>query len=310
MSILVSKKNTVLVQGITGSEGSRAVREMLLYGTNVVAGVTPGKGGQKVEKVPVFNSVKEAKKKFPTIDTTLVAVPPMFVKDAILEAVANGIALINILTEKVPVADVVYCVAAARRAGCRIIGPSSVGIISPGKAKIGAIGASELVDRVFTKGLVGVISKSGGMTAEISRILTDAKLGQSTAVGIGGEIVLGTDFLDLAVLFEADKQTKALVIFGEVGGPYEEVLADAMRARVITKPVVALIAGGFGGRLPQGTVLGHAGAIVSGGRGSAESKIKALKKAGAHIAKSPEDIPRLVEKALSASKKSKPKKKK
>ncbi|MBI3250791.1 MAG: succinate--CoA ligase subunit alpha [Candidatus Andersenbacteria bacterium] len=298
MAILVDHKTNVLVQGITGTEGSRAVKEMLLYGTTVVAGVTPGKGGQKVEKVPVYNSIKEALKKHPEINTTLVAVPPMFVKDAILEAVASRIPLINVLTEKVPVADIAYCFAAAQRMGVRIVGPSSVGIISPGKAKVGAIGAAELVDRVFKAGVVGVISKSGGMTAEISRILTEAGLGQSTAVGIGGEVLLGSDFVDLARLFEADRQTKVIVIFGEVGGPYEELLAEAMTAGEITKPVVALIAGGFSTKLPSGTVLGHAGAIVSAGKGSAESKIRALTKAGARIAKSPEDIPKLVKKML------------
>lgn len=299
MSILVDNKTTVLVQGITGHEGSRAVSEMLSYNTNVVAGVTPGKGGQKTEHgIPVYDSVAHALAKHPEINTTLVAVPPMFAADAAMEAIWNAVPLINILTEKIPTADVAKIIELARERNVRVIGPGSVGIISPGKAKIGAIGASELVDRVFTKGPIGVISKSGGMTAEISRILTEADLGQSTAVGIGGDVLLGTTFLDCARLFEKDRQTKVIVMFGEVGGMYEIQLAEAIANKEITKPVISLIAGDFSADLPQGTVLGHAGAIVSKGQGSAKSKIDALRKAGAKIAKTPEDIPRLVKAAL------------
>lgn len=292
MSILVSKKTRVLIQGITGGEGSRAAREMISYGTNVVAGVTPGKGGQKVEgKIPVYNTVREALKKHPNINASLVAVPALFAADAAREAIAMGIPLVNILTEKIPVHEVGVVIKEAREKNVLVVGPSSVGIISPHTSKIGAIGSSDVAKRVFSKGNVGVISKSGGMTAEISRILTDSGIGQSTSVGIGGDILIGATFLDLARLFQKDKQTKAIVIFGEIGGTYEEELAEAIGKREITKPVVALIAGGFGKALPQGTVLGHAGAIVSQGKGSAESKIKALKKAGAHVVKRPEDIP-------------------
>lgn len=299
MSILIDRKTVVLIQGITGHEGERAAREMLAYKTRVAAGVTPGKGGQRVAgNIPVYNTVAEALTAHPTINASLITVPAAFAADAALEAITHRLPLINILTEKMPVADVARVIYWTRHYKVTVIGPSSVGIITPRQTKLGAIGASELVDRVFAPGPVGVISKSGGMTAELSRLLTEAGLGQSTALGIGGDILLGTTFLDCAELFEQDKQTKALVIFGEVGGMYEEQLAAAMHAKKITKPVVALIAGDFSKLLPYGTVLGHAGAIVTPRQGSVKSKIAALKKAGAKIARSPEDIPRLVKKLL------------
>jgi succinyl-CoA synthetase alpha subunit len=271
---------------------------MKAYGTRVVAGVTPGKGGQEVEGVSVYNSVALALKSHPEVSATLVAVPAPFVLDAALEAIFNKIPLVNILTDKVPVAHVAEMVQKASLYGVRVVGPSSIGIISPGKAKLGSIGSGDVAHRVFMKGSIGVISKSGGMTAEVSRILTDAGLGQSTAVGIGGDLLLGSDFLDLAREFEKDKETKVLVIFGEVGGVFEERLAGAMKEGTIRKPVVALIAGQFSQNLPQDTVLGHAGAIVSRGRGSAASKIRALQAAGALIAPTPEHIPELVKKVL------------
>ncbi len=304
MSILVDKNTKVLIQGITGKEGGRAAREMMAYGTKVLAGVTPGKGGMKTEEgIPVFNTVAEALEKFPKINATLIAVPAPFVLDAALEAMwptssGNRISLINILTEKVPVASVATMIRYASYFKVKIVGPSSVGILSPGKAKIGSIGSGDIASRIFLSGSVGVISKSGGMTAEISKILTEAKLGQSTVVGIGGDLLIGSDFVDIALKFEKDRQTRALVIFGEVGGTYEEKLAEAITKRQITKPVVALIAGRFSEKLPQDTVLGHAGAIVSKGKGSALSKINALKKAGALIANTPEQIPNLVKHAI------------
>lgn len=299
MSILADDNTKVLIQGITGKEGSRACKEMLAYGTKVLAGVTPGKGGISTEEgVPVFNSVKEAIAQFPQINTALVVVPAQFVLNAAKESIEAGISLINILTEKVPVADVALMIVLAREKRVRVIGPSSIGILSPKEGKLGAIGSGDIASRIFIPGSVGVISKSGGMTAEISRILTDAGIGQSTVIGIGGDLLLGSDFVDIAKLFEQDRQTKAIVIFGEVGGTYEEKLAEAIAQKEITKPVIALIAGRFAETLPQDTVLGHAGAIVSKGRGSATSKIEALKKAGAFIAQTPEDIPTLIKQAL------------
>lgn len=299
MSILINKKTVVVVQGITGKEGSRAAREMLSYGTKVVAGVTPGKGGQTTDEgVPVFESVRQALDGYSDINTSLIAVPPAFVRDAALEAIWNGIPLIDILTEKVPVAHVAEIIAYAKRYNTKVVGPSSVGILSPQEGKIGSIGSSDLIHKIFAPGLVGVISKSGGMTAELSRILTERGLGQSTVVGIGGDMLVGSDFVDIAREFEKDIQTKAIVIFGEVGGTYEEQLAKAIEDRIITKPVIALIAGRFTEQLPQDTVLGHAGAIVSKGMGSANSKIEALRKAGALIASTPEDVPGLLKEVL------------
>jgi succinyl-CoA synthetase alpha subunit len=299
MAILVDEKTRVLVQGITGKEGSRAAREMAVYDTKVLAGVTPGKGGMTTEGgVPVFNTVQEARAKFPDINTSLVMVPAKFVFDAVKEAIEAEIPLINVITEKVPVLAVASMIALAKARRVKIVGPSSVGIISPGKAKVGSIGSSEMVHKIFTPGNIGVISKSGGMTAEISRILSDAGMGQSTVVGIGGDFLCGSDFVDIALMFEQDRQTKAIVIFGEVGGTYEEKLAEALLQKKIIKPVIALIAGRFAEMLPQDTVLGHAGAIVAKGRGSADSKIRALKEAGALVANTPEEIVSLVKQVV------------
>ncbi|MFZ3043640.1 MAG: succinate--CoA ligase subunit alpha [Minisyncoccia bacterium] len=299
MSILIDKNTTALVQGITGKEGSRAAQGMLQYGTQVVAGVTPGKGGMKTEEgVPVYESVQEALQAHPEINASLIAIPGKFVRAAAEESIAARIPLINILSERIPIADVAYILVLAKKAGVTIVGPSSVGILSPGKGKIGSIGSGGLAEKIFASGPVGVISKSGGMTAEISRILTDAGIGQSTAIGIGGDPLIGLDFLDAALLFESDPETRALVIFGEVGGVYEERLAEALAAGTITKPVVALIAGAFAEHLPFDTQLGHAGAIIEGGRGSASVKIQKLTAAGAHLAETPEDIVGILKKLL------------
>lgn len=291
MSILVDKNTCVLVQGITGKEGSRAAREMLTYGTRVSAGVTPNKGGEVTpEGIPIFNTVADALTKFPEINTALIAVPGKFVGAASEESIAAGIPLINILSERVPALHVARLIALSRKHSVRIVGPSSVGILSPGRAKIGSIGSSGLAEKIFHEGHVGVISKSGGMTAEISRLLSSEGIGQSTVIGIGGDPLIGSDFRDIALLFEKDPETSAIVVFGEVGGTYEEQLADAIAKREITKPVIVLIAGVFAESLPWGTTLGHAGAIIEGDKGKASTKIAALKAAGAHIATTPEDI--------------------
>lgn len=297
MSILVDENTRVLIQGITGSEGSRACKEMLSYGTKVVAGVTPGKGGEKVEGVPVYNTVAEALENHENITAALVAVPAKFARDAVLEDIHNNISLINVLAEHIPVQDAASMLAWARFRGSRIVGPSSVGIISPGKAKIGSIGSGE-ISKVFKPGPVGLISKSGGMTAEIAVTLSRAGFGQSTALGIGGDMIVGSDFVDVLALFEDDEDTRAVVLFGEVGGVYEEKVAEYVAAGKLTKPVVAIIAGKFTTELPLGTVLGHAGTIVMQGRGSYESKVKALTGAGVHIAETVEDIPVLLKKVL------------
>lgn len=298
MAILVDQTTRVLIQGITGREGSRACSEMLKYGTRVLAGVTPGKGGQKIEGIPVYDTVIEAKRNYPAINTSLVAVPAPFVRDAVQESMWADIPFINILTEHVPVADAVIIVAYARARNIRVVGPSSVGVISPARAKIGSIGSSAIETKVFVQGPIGIVSKSGGMTAEIGVTLTRAGLGQSTVVGIGGDQIIGSDFVDVLKLFEKDRDTKAVVIFGEVGGTYEEQAAKFITDGGFRKPVVAIIAGKFSEYLPSETVLGHAGAIVSKGRGSYTSKITALRGAGVSIANTIDEIPRLLKSRL------------
>ncbi|MEK7602523.1 MAG: CoA-binding protein [Patescibacteria group bacterium] len=289
MSILIDKETRLLIQGVTGNEGARTCRESLAYGTPVLAGVTPGKGGEMVEGVPVYNTVAEALTAHPEINTSLVVVPARFAMDAALESIRASIPLVVILTEHIPTQDTARMLAEARRCGIRVVGPSSVGIISPGKAKIGSIGSGEMV-KVYSPGSVGVLSKSGGMTSEIALALTNAGLGQSTAVGIGADILIGSDFTDLLTLFAEDAETTAVVLFGEVGGTYEEQAADYIKKNSFSKPVVALIAGEFADTLTDGTVLGHAGTIVAKGRGSYASKVQALTAAGVTIVSTVEEI--------------------
>ncbi len=296
MSILIDESTRVLIQGITGSEGSKACKNMLMYGTKVVAGVTPGKAGQELEGVPVYNSIREAQEHH-KIDATVVCVPAKFAKDAILEAIENRIPLINVLTEHIPIHDTAICLAHARKEGVRIIGPSSVGIISPGKAKLGSIGGSE-PDCAFTQGPIGVISKSGGMASEISLILSRAGLGQSTVVGIGGDILLGTIYHELLELFEKDPQTKGVVIYGELGGTYEEQLAEFVKQGKFTKPIAAFIGGDFASTLPDGVALGHAGALIDGNVGHPRTKRDALRDAGVMIANVPEGLAELMKDVL------------
>lgn len=301
MAILINENTRVLIQGITGGEGSRACKEMLSYGTKVVAGVTPGKGGQSVEGVPVYNSVKEAieetSKKGERINASLIAVPAKFIRAAAQEVILCKIPVVDILTEHVTAQDCALIYAWAMQNGVKVVGPSSVGILSPGKAKIGAIGSGEVKD-VFTPGNVGIASKSGGMTAEISSVLSRAGIGQSTVIGIGGDQIICSDFVDIMKLFKDDAETKAVVIFGEVGGTYEEQLADWIIKEGFRKPVIAVIAGAFSEKLPKETVLGHAGAIVSGGKGSYVSKIEALEKAGVYLPKTLEEIPAILKDRL------------
>jgi len=221
----------------------------------------------------------------------------MFAKEAIMEAIENRIPLINVLTEHIPIHDTAVCLAHARKAGVRIVGPSSVGIISPGKAKLGSIGGSG-PDRAFIKGPIGVISKSGGMASEISLILTRAGLGQSTVVGIGGDVLIGTIYHELLELFEDDPETKGVVIYGELGGTYEEQLAEFVKAGRFTKPVAAFIGGDFASTLPEGVALGHAGALIEGNVGHPRAKREALKEAGVMIASVPGELADLMKNAL------------
>lgn len=293
MAILVNEKTRVLVQGITGKEGSSAVLQMKNYGTRVLAGVTPGKGGQVVHGIPVYNTVVEALENHPGINTSFVAVPNFAACGAIEEAIKNKIPIINVLTEHIPIQDTARAFALAKKNSARIVGPSSIGIISPGIGKVGSIGGDD-PRRVFSKGSVGIISKSGGMASEVSWILTKNGIGQSTVIGIGGDVLVGSTFADLMEDFEKDAQTESVIIFGEIGGTYEEEAAEFIKSGKFTKPVVAFISGLFAETLPQGTKLGHAGAIVYGKRGSYKSKIKAFEEAGAKIAKTPDEIPELI----------------
>lgn len=295
MSILINEKTKVLVQGITGKEGAKVALQMQNYGTKVLAGVTPGKGGQEVHGIPVYNSVKEALENHPGINTSLISVPNFACFEAAKEAIEAKIPLINIFTEHVPIQDTAKMISGSpiRSGMTRIVGPSSMGIISPGIGKVGQIGGED-PRGVFRKGNIGVISKSGGMASEVSWILTQAGLGQSTVIGIGGDILEGTTFADLLEEFEKDSQTEAVVLFGEIGGTYEEDAAELIKSGKFTKKVVAFVSGLFAETLPSGTKLGHAGAIVYGDKGSYKSKINALRDAGVIIAKTPDEIPELL----------------
>ncbi|MBI4039570.1 CoA-binding protein [Candidatus Daviesbacteria bacterium] len=301
--ILINEKTKVLVQGITGKEGSKVALQMQNYGTKVLAGVTPGKGGEEVHGVPVYDTVAQALKNHPGINASFVAVPNFAALSAVKEAAVAKIGLINVLTEHVPVHDTAVMIALAKQNNVCLVGPSSIGIIAPGTGKIGSIGGDD-PRGVFSPGVVGVISKSGGMASEISWILTTAGLGQSTVVGIGGDILIGSNFADLLLQFDGDDQTRVVVLFGEIGGTYEEEAAEYISGKgkagrgKFSKPVVAFVSGLFAETLPSGTKLGHAGAIVYGNKGSYPSKVEALKRAGVVMAKTLDEIPTLVKKEL------------
>lgn len=294
MSIFIDKNTRVLVQGITGKEGQKAAKAMLEYHTSVVCGVTPKKGGQEVEGKPVCNSVAEALETCPEVNATAIYVPPFAAKAAILEAVENNIPLVSVIVERIPIKDTAYCLAAAREKNIRIIGPSSLGFINPGVGRIGVVGGpKELVDEIFTPGSIGIISRSGGMTNEVSWQIKQAGMGQSAAVHVGGDLLMGTTYADLLMEFEHDEQTKAVVIFGEHGGSYEFEVVELLQSKQFTKPVAVYVGGKFAGTLPEGMNIGHAGAIVEKGKGAKE-KEAALVKAGAMIAERYEDLATLV----------------
>ena len=296
MAILIDKQTRVLIQGITGKSGREVTSELLDYGTKVVAGVTPGKAGQKVDTVPVFNSIADAVSQVGKVDASMVYVPPLLAKDAALEAIEAQVPLIHIFVEKMPIFDVCLVLAKAKEKDVRVLGPASVGAIVPGEVKIGSIGGPD-PDRVVSKGPVGVISKSGGMCAELSMLITNGGFGQSTVVGIGGDLLAGTTFSDLLADFEEDSQTKAVVAFGEYGGTAEIEAANLIKEGKFTKPFIVFLAGKFAESLPKDTALGHAGAIV--GLGSTiDEKITSLKEAGAIVVEKFEDIPAAIKKVL------------
>lgn len=281
MSIIIDEDTRVLVQGITGREASEKVPEMMEYGTEVVAGVTPGKGGQEVEGVPVYDTVNEASGEHSEINTSLIYVPPFAAKDAAFEAMEDGIKTLNIITERIPTRDAWKIKEKADETGTTVVGPTSVGIISPGKCKLGPIGGNE-PEKVYKPGKVGVISKSGGMTTETSWVVRQAGFGVSTAAGLGGDVIAGTTFGDALKMFEEDDQTEAVVMFGELGGTYEEKAAEALEDGELTKPLVAYITGKFTESMPE-KKYGHAGAIIRGDRGKPSHKEKALRQSGAHV---------------------------
>lgn len=290
MGRLLKEGARLIGQGLTGSEGSRALPRMLSYGTQVVAGVTPGKGGQEVGGVPIYNSVKEAIEAVGEVDGTVQFVPPAFVLGAVREAIEADIKWILIGAEKVPTKDEATLYELAKENKVSIIGPSSVGLVNPKrKLRIGLIAAAD-TDRAYVPGNVAIISKSGSMTAEIGVTLKNAGLGVSWAVGIGGDIIPGTDFTDFLLELEDDPDTKASVIFGELGGTFEERVAQAVKEGSIKKPIVALIVGEFTQKLPGEVQFGHAGAIIEGKRGLPEEKRKALRQAGVKVADGIDDI--------------------
>jgi len=293
MSIFVDKKTKVIVQGITGRDGSFHTRQMLAYGTKVVGGVTPGKGGQTLEGVPIFNTVADAVAQTKA-NASIIYVPVAFAADAILEAASAGIKLIVCVTEGVPANDMLKVYNYLRDKDVRLIGPNCPGIISPGKTKVGIMPA-----QIHKNGKVGLVSRSGTLTYEIVYNLTLAGLGQSTCIGIGGDPVIGTNFIDCLKAFNEDKATDSIVMIGEIGGTDEEEAAKYIKKNV-KKPVVAFIAGRTA---PKGKRMGHAGAIISGGTGTAADKVVALNKAGIPVAEIPSEIPILLKEKLEKLKK-------
>jgi succinyl-CoA synthetase alpha subunit len=289
MSILIDRNSKVLVQGITGREGSFHAEQMLAYHTNVVGGVTPGKGGQTVHGVPVFNTVREAVEQTGA-DTSVLFVPALYTRQGVVEAIDAGVSQVITIAEHVPVHDMMNVMAYAKGTGSRVIGPNSFGVISPGKAKAGF-----MAHRIFSEGPVGVMSRSATNCYETVFMMTQAGIGQSTCIGIGGDMIAGSTFTDFLPMYEADDQTRLIVLIGEIGGQEEEGSAAFIKANV-TKPVVALIAGK---NAPKERSMGHAGAIVApDGTGSAENKEKALRAAGVHIAESTMDIVEICERLL------------
>jgi succinyl-CoA synthetase alpha subunit len=288
MSILVDESTRVVVQGITGRDGSFHARAMRDYGTKVVAGVTPGKGGQKVDEIPVFDTVKRAVRETGA-NTSVIYVPAFAAADSILEAADAGVALVVCISEGIPVLDMVGVLGELDARKTRLIGPNCPGIISPGKSKVGI-----MPGEIHTPGAVGLISRSGTLTYEVVASLTRAGVGQSTCIGIGGDPLIGTRFLDGLRLFEQDPETEAVVLIGEIGGNDEETAAEFIRTGM-SKPVVAFVAGRTA---PPGRRMGHAGAIISGSSGRAEDKIAALKDAGVTIADLPSSVGTLVAERL------------
>jgi len=289
MGVIVGKNTKAIVQGITGAQGSFHTKLMLEYGTQIVAGVTPGKGGTKVHNVPVYDTVEEAIKNHQA-DASIIFVPAPFAADAALEALENGIKTVVIITEHIPVKDAINVMAYAKQVNATIIGPNTPGIITPGECKLGIMPA-----HIFKPGSVGMISRSGTLTYEIAAGLTRKQMGQSTCIGLGGDPIVGLNFIDALKLFEKDPQTEGIALIGEIGGNLEELTAEYIAKEKYPKPVVAFIAGRSA---PPGKRMGHAGAIIMGKAGTAESKIEAFKKAGVEVAEKPSEVATLLKKLI------------
>jgi len=296
MSILIDQSKRVLVQGITGREGMARTKLMREYGTTVVAGVTPGKGGQAVEGVPVFDTILEAWEKAGPIDVSVLYIPAPIVKSAALEAIAAGVKLLVIVPDRVPIWDVLAIAEAAKRTGARFIGPNTLGVLSPDKAVLGMIGGRAASARSwFFPGPVGVTSRSGGMTSSTAYYLARAGIGATTLVHVGGDAVVGLPHPEVIKLFQQDPDTRAIVMFGEIGGSQEERVADLIESGEVTKPVVAYI----GGKAAKsGTRFSHAGAIIEGGRGTYEGKVERLRSVGATVVDAFGDLPAATKEVL------------
>jgi succinyl-CoA synthetase alpha subunit len=299
MSILIDENTKMLIQGITGRFGQGVARRMIEVGSKVVVGVTPGRGGQSVWGVPVFDTIKEAIEAVGPIDAAVTVVPGPNAKSAVIEAFEKEIKIVLMRVERVPLHDALEVIAHAKKHNIRLIGPGSAGVVSPGKASLGGlggfIGSSDLPKIAFKPGRMGVISRSGGQTSTLSWVVCSAGFGISTAIHLGSESVIGTTFAELLPLYQADEQTDAIVYFGELGTVMEEEAAEVIKAGDYTKPLVAYIAGKG---LPSGLRFSHASAIVEGRRGTAEGKIKALREVGAYVVDRPSDIGPALKKVL------------
>lgn len=298
MSILIRKDTTFIVQGITGREAVNLTRENLDYGAKIVGGVTPGRAGRDVYGVPVFDCVRDVVEEVGQPEGSIVSVPPKFTADAMFEALENGIKLIVVVTENVPRGEVAQAVELANLRGARIIGPNCLGIISPDEAKMGGVGGPAANTRqAYTKGPIGIMSRSGGMTTEIASTLTAAGMGQSTCVSIGGDAIVGTTYAELMPLFEADPETKAIAIYSEPGGRMEAELAEWVKENDSRLPIVAFMAGRFMDEM-KGMRFGHAGTIVEGKEDTTAEKIERMEAAGISVAERIEEIPALLKKRL------------
>lgn len=290
MTILINRDTKVIVQGITGREGSFHTKSMLEYGTKIVAGVTPGKGGEQVYEVPVYDSVEDAKKEHPEASASIVFVPARFAADAVYEAIEAKLNPIVVITEHIPVHETLRFVEVAKREGIIIVGPNCPGVIVPGQIKLGI-----MPSHIFKPGKVGIVSRSGTLTYEIAHAISREGLGQSICIGVGGDPITGINLVEAVKLLEKDPDTEAIVVIGEIGGDIEERLATYIKESGEKKPIVAFIAGRTA---PPGKRMGHAGAIISMGVGTAEAKIRAFKDAGVEVAEKPSDVPKILRELL------------